>query len=114
MATVSRKNTIRGSFDGQWVAGKAHGFGKCTHQDGSSYSGEWVQDEKSGLGMERFVHGTRYEGAFLRGCKHGKGCFMSSSDRLSQFIADQMHGKGTHGFANEGTYIGEWTEGQMM
>ena len=37
-------------FQGSWVNGERHGYGKLTHADGHCYEGQWENGKKNGKG----------------------------------------------------------------
>ena len=37
-------------YEGDWVNGERHGFGKCVKIDGSRYEGGWANDKPHGKG----------------------------------------------------------------
>ncbi|KAJ9460804.1 Phosphatidylinositol 4-phosphate 5-kinase 8 [Diplonema papillatum] len=81
-------------YEGQWLKGKRHGFGKTTIVDDGEmeYEGFFSRDLFHGFGTKRFDNGEVYEG----GWKHGK-----------------EHGLGQWSFADGSTVYGTWVEGTV-
>lgn len=38
-------------FEGEWIMGKADGFGIFYHKDGGVYEGFWLDDNQNGHGI---------------------------------------------------------------
>lgn len=53
-------NKIR--YEGYWVDGLKHGFGKLAIKDGMTYEGDWVYGIKQGHGKIKWPSNNFYEG----------------------------------------------------
>lgn len=63
-----------GSFYlGQFIAGKAKGYGIYKDLFGFYYEGYWKNNYPDGFGKAVYQNKTVYEGSFLFGKKHGNG-----------------------------------------
>lgn len=60
-------------YEGEYQRGERHGRGKMTWPDGCAYEGEFRNGERSGVGVFLFTDGMRYEGDFWKGRRHGLG-----------------------------------------
>ena len=53
-----------GIYEGEFLDGKQHGFGKYTSADGYEYSGQWVEGVIEGAGTAKYSDGSIYTGNF--------------------------------------------------
>ena len=53
------------SYDGQFLGGFRHGWGKIVFKDGAVYEGEWVLGHADGIGTFTHMAGEVYRGGFL-------------------------------------------------
>ena len=78
------------SYEGEWKAGKYHGFGKKLYSRGGGYEGEWIEGLREGQGVS-FFDGkfgvARWEGSFHNNVPHGKGQLYYFSE------AEDEHGR---------------------
>lgn len=91
-----------GSYEGSWLAGKAHGFGVqiVKVNDGSpiEYRGQWRNGMRSGYGQLTISKDKIYEGGFKENREHGYGSFYvrnpnSTFIRVSGGVRDgKLHG----------------------
>lgn len=102
-------------YEGQWVVGKAHGQGTYKGADGTIFRGQWENDVKEGQGVEMWSDGARYEGHYAKGRKSGSGTFVwpNGSSYFGQFEKDEFHGEGSYHATDGRHYSGMWREGQM-
>ncbi len=47
-------------YEGDWVDGKAHGYGEYCNASGTTYKGGWVADRQHGEGLETWPDGSYY------------------------------------------------------
>jgi len=80
-------------YDGDWVKNKRHGHGvSFDPQAGLTYTGKWEENVKQGAGTITFSNGSVYfDGTF----------------------SDDQPSSGTMNVQDEGTYRGEWQDGQF-
>lgn len=58
-------------YEGEYKAGKAHGYGVLTAPDDSRYEGQFRDNKMHGHGVVISVDNKRLEGNFLNGIPHG-------------------------------------------
>jgi len=104
-------------YQGEYVDGKAHGYGVFADVEGSIYDGQWSQDKQHGKGIETWNdNGTmRYEGDYVNGAKTGKGKFeYEGSIYEGDFVDGKFHGTGKYFFADSGKiYRGQFIDNQI-
>ena len=61
------------AYDGEWVNGKPHGFGRQIDEKNNKYIGEFQESEKTGKAVFLNRDGLYYEGQVKNGLKHGYG-----------------------------------------
>ncbi|XP_076113106.1 MORN repeat-containing protein 1-like isoform X9 [Mytilus galloprovincialis] len=84
-------------YEGEWVKGKKHGFGKLLLKDGTYYEGQFNQGEITGTGFKFFSETKcKYKGQFLKGEMHGRGImeFPDSSEYEGNFVHNRKNGYG--------------------
>jgi hypothetical protein len=55
-------------YEGKWLAGKQHGFGKYYYSNGNTYAGSWLNGMRHGKGMLVDSDGKRiFIGQWLNG-----------------------------------------------
>jgi len=62
------------TYDGEWLGGQYHGFGRYSSQTADEYEGEWSHDKMCGNG--RYLYrdsGDVYEGGWADGFREGFG-----------------------------------------
>lgn len=60
-------------YEGTFVHGKMHGFGKLTEGAGTQYEGEFKNDMKDGFGRRTWPDGAYYVGQWHNSMRHGQG-----------------------------------------
>lgn len=60
-------------YDGEWLDGKPHGFGKHIDEKNNKYIGNFEHGEKTGKAIVMNKDGLFYEGEMKNGSKNGKG-----------------------------------------
>ena len=127
-----------GKYEGDLVEGKAHGYGKCIQDDGTTLEGEWKNDVPNGQVTITYYNGDKYtgrtkgednlngegtyytkegivyKGTFVEGVMRN-GVITNTNDSQWKYEGElnekgEYHGFGTLVDAN-GTYIGTWEEG---
>ncbi|CAC5419856.1 unnamed protein product [Mytilus coruscus] len=84
-------------YEGEWVKGKKHGFGKLLLKDGTYYEGQFNQGEITGTGFKFFsATKCKYKGQFVKGEMHGRGImeFPDSSEYEGNFVHNRKNGYG--------------------
>ena len=85
------------SYEGEYLHGKKHGFGRFEIKGHSYYEGEFSEDEVTGKGLQVYENGSTYEGDFVLGEKHGKGISFDKrrNERYTgEFERNARHGEG--------------------
>ena len=59
-------------YVGEWLDGKAHGYGEYCNSNETTYKGYWVADRQHGEGLETWPDGSHYQGPYIAGKKHGE------------------------------------------
>ncbi|QDZ25416.1 hypothetical protein HOP50_17g79570 [Chloropicon primus] len=111
-------------YDGEWLEGLKHGYGKLDYGMGKKYVGDWKEDLKDGNGMMTYKNGDVYNGQWSKGMKQGKGRMdykETNSFYAGEWYADLPHGKGEQTWKDIGTknpylqtfnrYKGDFKEG---
>ncbi|OQS03980.1 radial spoke head 10 family protein [Thraustotheca clavata] len=89
------------SYDGNWVDGYQHGYGKLIYDEYNNivYEGDWEFGQRHGKGTMKYASGNVYEGEWKHGKKCGHGT-MHWFDKAETFegdwVNDQQHGHGVH------------------
>lgn len=52
----------RATYEGDWLKGFRHGFGRIVFQDGTYYEGDWYLGEATGEGTIVYNSGRQYSG----------------------------------------------------
>ena len=63
-------------YQGQFITGLKHGFGREQNAKGDVYDGAWQNNLKNGKGTAKFTNGDIYEGMWFEGKKHGPGKYI--------------------------------------
>ncbi|EFJ46878.1 hypothetical protein VOLCADRAFT_81711 [Volvox carteri f. nagariensis] len=97
-------------YEGQWVNGKKHGLGKLSMRDGAYYEGEFVEGEIVGQGTRRFANGDVYIGTFEMGEMHGFGVMRLTNGDTYQgpLVHNAFQGVGVYTFANGDVFEGDF------
>ena len=73
---INSKNSNSNEFtayDGQWLNGKPHGYGKHIDEKNNKYIGQFEDGQKTGKAVILNKDGLYYEGKVKGGLKHGYG-----------------------------------------
>jgi hypothetical protein len=62
-------------YEGDYILGKKHGYGKFRWSDGSVYSGQFLNNNIEGIGEYKWADGRAYHGDWKNNKMHGKGVF---------------------------------------
>ncbi len=65
-----------GSYVGERVDGKAHGYGVNVWANGDRYEGFWESDLPHGKGTYTWANGSGYQGEWVAGKKHGRAVYI--------------------------------------
>ncbi|MCK9436265.1 MAG: hypothetical protein M0Q12_03535 [Synergistaceae bacterium] len=71
----TNKESLNGTYSGNWKNDNAHGYGVKTWVSGNKYEGEWLNGSQHGYGVKTWVNGDKYEGEWLNGSRHGYGVY---------------------------------------
>lgn len=100
-------------YEGYWVDGKAHGYGRGINSLGEVYQGMFNQDCMDGEGFYYWPDGRIFEGTFADGKKQGKGRFFWPNGQVydGEFKYDDCNGAGTLYYPDGKRFEGSWKEG---
>ena len=54
-------------YEGEFIDGKANGFGKYIQKDGTQYESYWINSQPHGRGEMRNLDGSFYSGEYVNG-----------------------------------------------
>lgn len=63
--------SFQGYYEGDFKAGRPHGFGKMTYALGGEYEGEWLNGAPHGKGTARYQGGRTFTGEWAHGKRAG-------------------------------------------
>ena len=101
-------------YDGEWLAGRMHGFGHYTYsKSGNTYVGNYVDHLKEGYGVFTYAAGTQYKGYYRKGQRCGQGSMTyANGDRYAgEYAGNVFAGSGVFTYASGDHYDGEWVGG---
>ena len=109
---ISPKGSV---FEGEWSAGKLHGFGIATLMDGNTLEGQWQHGELHGPGQVVYPKGNTYVGFFEHGWRHGKGKAVEVDGTVweGEWNHGKMHGQGKITYPDKTTVEGEFKKGYI-
>ena len=101
-------------YEGEFVKGKRHGFGVYTFADGEKYEGEWFQNQQHGQGTYYFNNNNKYVGLWYRDYQQGHGImYYYNGDKYEgNWLKDKRQGKGKYTYSNGAFYDGNWSDDQ--
>ncbi len=107
-----RIDELEFTYEGEFVDGKAEGYGKKTWDSGDCCEGTIIDGLFCGNGYFFFADGDTYEGEFKDDSFEGKGKFtyVNGDTYEGEFANDSFEGKGKFTWANGNTYEGNWKE----
>jgi hypothetical protein len=102
-------------YEGEFFDGKPHGQGKLTLSNWGVYEGQFAHGKMNGQGKQILVNGDVYEGGFMDNEPHGQGKWTWIDGRFceGEFSHGKMHGQGTYTFANGDIYKGAFIDGKF-
>jgi hypothetical protein len=87
------------TYDGQWLAGERHGYGRLRYAGGGEYAGAWRHGLPHGVGRMAYASGGVYHGEWARGARHGRGRMAWAGARAcyaGDWRARRQQGLGEH------------------
>eukprot|EP00808_Paulinella_micropora_P030425 g62884.t1 len=112
-----------GTYTGDIVDGKAHGWGTWIHPEHGSYEGEFQHDYRHGHGTFyyrrknrdafAYIDGAKFVGSWKKGNCHGNGvlAFKDGSVYEGKFQDSLKHGRGMYKWPNGSSYEGNYNHG---
>ena len=95
-------------YDGNFVGGLHHGYGRMVYPEGDCYIGEWNHNEIEGLGTYTYQDGVINEGFWVKGIQNGRGKEIAEEFLFEgNFEKGVKEGQGKFTFHNRGVYTGE-------
>ena len=103
-------------YEGKFINGKRHGFGKLTYPDGLEYEGDFIDNRQEGYGTYIFPDGRRYVGQFNAGKRNGHGTLTSPDGRIytGQWKDGMITGYGTLTYSDGTLKTGRWLDGVFL
>jgi hypothetical protein len=103
-------------YDGEWLAGVAHGQGMYKSADGGVYDGEWCVGSPHGKGIYKWTNGDVYDGEFKVGKRNGKGIYKWANGDVydGKWKQNERHGEGKMKSKYGSEYDGEWFIGKRQ
>ncbi len=103
-------------YEGEFINGKRHGFGKLIYPDGLEYEGDFIDDRQEGYGTYIFPDGRRYVGQFDAGKRNGHGTLTSPDGRMytGQWKDGMITGYGTLTYSDGTIKTGRWLDGVFL
>merc|ERR1712232_224914 len=107
-------------YEGFWVKGMKHGFGRVLYMNGDSYQGDFVQNLKQGQGEWKLSDGRQFKGTFLKDLPHTQPDKPEEKIRVVYPKNDMFHGQYSNGhrsgrgrftWVDGGYYDGFWADG---
>ena len=99
-------------YDGEWVSGKASGYGKLTYKNGSIYEGEFKENKFNGKGKITESTGTIQEGIFNdHSLVSGKIIYTNGGIDSGTFVKTKLDGKGLRILQNGDTIKANFVSG---
>lgn len=110
----------QGTYDGEFVDCKFHGYGLRKYASGNSYDGYWEQDKQCGQGVYTYQDGKTWTGIFKNGEKWtGKGFLyyyvngkLNGETYEGELLEGKRHGWGVFHYKDGAVYEGQWKDGQ--
>ncbi len=109
-----RKKWARGgAYSGEWNNGKFHGFGVYDAPDGNRFVGNWYFGSRVGYGEMVWKDGDTYQGEWLDNKPNGTGTLRKRGrfTYSGQFLNGKRHGFGICSEDNDDKYEGLWLNG---
>ncbi len=107
------------SYDGEYLAGKRHGFGVCYYKEGKiNYAGNWNDGIRQGSGVGyRLSDGTMHAGCWKDNAPEGYGARFDKDGNLidvSMYKNGVRNGKSVSFDENGNVLIGVWRNGELV
>ncbi len=107
------------SYDGEYVAGKRHGFGVCYYKEGKiNYSGNWNEGVRQGSGVGyRLSDGTMHAGGWKGNAPEGYGARFDKNGNLidvSMYKNGVRDGKSVFFDEKGNVLISVWKKGELV
>ena len=107
------------SYDGEYVAGKRHGFGVCYYKEGKiNYSGNWNEGVRQGSGVGyRLSDGTMHAGGWKDNAPEGYGARFDKNGNLidvSMYKNGVRDGKSVFFDEKGNVLISVWKKGELV
>lgn len=111
---MHRGKWAKTTYEGHFVDGKRHGFGKFTDINGLVYKGEWKNDMRNGQGVFTWSRSVRYDGEWRDGVRHGRGVYIwGRGNRYDgEWVNGKKHGLGVHTWSKGNRHEGLWRDDQ--
>lgn len=102
------------SYDGEWIEGRPHGWGRYKFADGSIYEGRFRRGKPDGDGTATYPSGTQYIGEWKEGKYHGRGKLIAKTGITfdGMWRMNQKHGYGKVEYPSGMTYRGNFFVGK--
>ncbi|KAL3938987.1 MAG: hypothetical protein SGBAC_006200 [Bacillariaceae sp.] len=105
-------------YEGFWVQGMKHGFGRVLYMNGDSYQGDFDQNKKQGQGEWKLSDGRQFKGVFLDDLPHTskveekiRVVYPQNDMFHGQYANGNRSGKGRFTWVDGGYYDGFWVDG---
>jgi hypothetical protein len=107
---LGKKTNEKGDkYEGEFLNGKYHGYGKYVFLDGEIYEGYFANGKRHGKGKEIYKDGSVYEGELFEDNRQGKGTFTIGDWKyVGDFKNHVREGKGILYYPNGSIYDGEF------
>uniref|UniRef100_A0A7S0HIS5 MORN repeat-containing protein 5 n=1 Tax=Hanusia phi TaxID=3032 RepID=A0A7S0HIS5_9CRYP len=101
-------------YEGSFLDGIAHGYGRMTWPDGQWFQGEFLHGKSDGLGRRVWSSGHEYVGEEHRGFRHGIGimCWPGGKRYEGEFRMDMKEGIGLLWSSSDKFYVGGWSRNE--
>jgi hypothetical protein len=103
-------------YEGKFINGKRHGFGRLIYPDGLKYEGDFIDNRQEGYGTYIFPDGRKYVGQFNAGKRNGHGTLTSPDGRVytGQWKDGMITGYGTLTYPDGTVKTGQWLDGIFL
>lgn len=103
-------------YEGFWVTGMKHGFGRVRYMTGDSYQGDFVHNQKQGQGEFILQDGRQFRGLFQQDLPHStvekfRVVYPKNDLYLGHYEAGVRSGNGKFTWVDGGYYNGNWSDG---
>jgi hypothetical protein len=108
---------LQASYSGPCKDGLAEGVGVA--RGTAAYEGGFRAGRKHGHGVKTWENGDRYEGGFVDDRKEGRGKYTwgrgpwAGESYEGEYLADKRHGEGTYRWPTGDVYKGPWHEDRI-